>query len=444
MHGPDFDPVTITFVFELVLLSGLLYVLASDVYIKREKRRTLTVLVLLVIGQNVIFYLDIGSLPWAARDDQLFKKLETILLYSVRPVMIVLFTEVVWDKAPKAIMASWTLAGINAAVSLTALFSPVVFSIYPNGIFQRGPLGYTCLVISALLILNLLCFLIRTYRTSKHFRLAIPILNTLMLIVGTSYDMAMTGGDTRITGLGLALVGNCVFYYIWVHLQFVRAHENELKASQRIQLMKTQIRPHFLFNTLSTIRAEYARDPDLGEQTLTKFSKYLRQNLDAMEEVDVIPFSREMEHTRLYADIEMLRFPSVRVEYDLRDEDFVIPFLTVQPLVENAIRHGVRGRKEGIVSVSSRLEKNWHIVEIRDNGVGFDVSAPPKPGESHIGIENVRTRVEQVSGGSLQVKSEIGKGTTATLRIPASGGRNEAERQTGEKSEPRNGEKTAP
>ena len=419
VHGPDYDPVSLTFVFELSLLAVLLYVLASDVYINREKRRTLAVLILLVACHNAICYADIASKPWAMVYDQFFKKLESIVTYSLRPVMILMFTSVVRDDRQKTGWLSWTLVGINAAVYLTAFVSPVAFSFYPGGTFRRGPLGYTCPLISGLLMLNLLCFLFRTFRRTKGFSLVIPVLNTLMLMAGVAYDLAMTGGDTRITGLGHALVGNCIFYYLWLHLRFVRAHEDEMRASQRIQMMKTQIQPHFLFNTLNTIRAVYAMDPAQGEQTLAKFSKYLRQNLDAMERTDLIPFSQEMDHTRLYAEIEMLRFPSIRVKYDLQDEGFDLPVLSVQPLVENAIRHGVRSREEGLVCVSSWREKEDHLVEIRDNGIGFDPAAPRKPNESHIGIENVRNRLEQLCGGSLQVESAVGKGTVVTLRIPA-------------------------
>ena len=164
----------------------------------------------------------------------------------------------------------------------------------------------------------------------------------------------------------------------------------------------------------------YAVNPPLANQTLEKFSKYLRQNLDAMEQPDLIPFSSEIEHTRLYADIEMLRFPHIRMEYRIDDEDFVIPALSVQPLVEDAIRHGVRSREEGVVSVSSYRDENDHVIEIRDNGVGFDPEEKKTTGETHIGIGNVRGRVEQLCGGSMKIESEIGKGTTVTLRIPIS------------------------
>ena len=246
----------------------------------------------------------------------------------------------------------------------------------------------------------------------------VPLISVLLIIGSIILDGLVGSSLQPVTFLTAAVVLNSCFYYVWLHLQFVHTHEQELKAGQRIRIMKTQIQPHFLFNTLNTIRAVYSMNPPLADQTLEKFSKYLRQNLDAMEQPDLIPFAREMEHTRLYADIEMLRFPHIRIEYRIDDEDFLIPALSVQPLVENAIRHGVRSREEGVVAVSSYRDESGHVVEIRDNGAGFDPDAPKAPGETHIGIENVRGRVEQLCGGSLEIESGIGKGTTVTLHIP--------------------------
>ena len=162
--------------------------------------------------------------------------------------------------------------------------------------------------------------------------------------------------------LTIAIVVGSVFYYIWLHLQFVREHENDLMASQRIQIMMTQIQPHFLFNALNTIRALYAKDPPLADKTLEDFSTYLRQNLESLS----------LDHTRLYAEIEVLRFPNIHVEYRTWDQDFQIPALTIQPLVENAIRHGVRNRKDGLVTVTTVCESGCHRITVQDNGVGFD------------------------------------------------------------------------
>ena len=121
-------------------------------------------------------------------------------------------------------------------------------------------------------------------------------------------------------------------------------------------------------------------------------------------------------NTRLYADIEILRFPNIRVEYRIEDAQFRIPALTIQPLVENAIRHGVRSREDGLVTISTVREAGAHRITVQDNGVGFD----PKhqQDESHIGLQNVKERVERMCGGTVIVESEIGAGTVVTLLIP--------------------------
>ena len=114
---------------------------------------------------------------------------------------------------------------------------------------------------------------------------------------------------------------SCVMYYIWLHLQFVRKHERALLAEHRIQIMMTQIQPHFLFNTLSAIRALIGKDQKAASHTVGLFSAYLRQNLESLNQAEVIPLSKEIEHTKIYAEIEMIRFPNIRVEYDIRDEE---------------------------------------------------------------------------------------------------------------------------
>lgn len=148
------------------------------------------------------------------------------------------------------------------------------------------------------------------------------------------------------------------------------------------------------------------------------FGSYLRQNMDTLDTKGLIPFDKELEHTRLYADIEMIRFENVRFEYEIEDRSFTLPPLTVQPLVENAIRHGVCGREEGIVRVQTHRVAGWHVITIQDNGVGFVGSRLGEPEEGHIGIRNVRERVESLCGGSLVLESLPGEGTTVYIRIP--------------------------
>jgi LytS/YehU family sensor histidine kinase len=214
------------------------------------------------------------------------------------------------------------------------------------------------------------------------------------------------------------MVSCCVFYYIWLHQQFVRRHERDMMAEQRIQIMMTQIQPHFLYNTLSTIQVLCVVDPPQAAEITGKFSVYLRQNLDSLEFPGMTTFEKELEHTRTYADIERVRFPNIRVEYEIEDAGFSLPPLTVQPLVENAIRHGVRIREEGVVRVLARKTEGGHEVVISDNGVGFDTDAVKQLDGTHIGLKNVRERIETMCGGSVTVLSRPGEGTKVTVFIP--------------------------
>ena len=188
-------------------------------------------------------------------------------------------------------------------------------------------------------------------------------------------------------------------------------------AEQRIEIMMTQIQPHFLNNTLSTIQALCRIDPEKAFDTTAKFGTYLRQNIEFLNQPDLIPLEKEIEHTRLYADIERLRFPNITVVYDLGDTEFSLPVLTIQPLVENAIRHGVRIRKSGLVTVRTQAYDDRHEITITDNGKGFEPRTATRGG-MHIGIQNVRERIERMCGGTLKIDSKIGEGTTVTIQLP--------------------------
>ena len=114
----------------------------------------------------------------------------------------------------------------------------------------------------------------------------------------------------------------------------------------------------------------------------------------------------------------MIRFENVRVEYDVKDDSFSVPALTVQPIVENAIKHGVRIRNEGIVKVSTQRKEKYHEIVISDNGIGFDTKQQSDSETGHIGIKNVEERLRKMCHGTVSVESKPGEGTTVTMRIP--------------------------
>lgn len=399
----------------LLILLGLAYAVAVDSFLSARIRRIMLVIVVLILSLVVQSYLDYLldkriALPLA-------RILTGIYGYSVRPVILLLFLYIVGSK--RIARAFWPLVGLNALIHLTALFSDVCFTISAANHFRRGPLGYSCHIVSGILLAVLLWATIREYSRVRRSEMMIPICNVLVIVAAVMLDSGLLSNlDAPISFLTIAVVVCTLFYYIWLHLQFVREHEQALQAEQRIQIMMTQIQPHFLYNTIATFKALCRKDPEQAAEVADKFGAYLRQNLDSLGMTGRIPFRQELEHTKLYSDIEMVRFENVRVEYDVAGEEFTVPPLILQPMVENAIRHGVRIRDEGLVRVTVRRGTNCHEIIVADNGTGFDPERVESLEGSHIGIRNVRERVQTMCGGSVEIDSRPGEGTTVTIRIP--------------------------
>jgi len=185
-------------------------------------------------------------------------------------------------------------------------------------------------------------------------------------------------------------------------------------------LMLSQIQPHFLYNALNTIKYLTKKDPKTAETAIVKFSNYLRANMDSLTQKEPIPFENELEHVKNYISIEMLRFADrLSVEYDISFSDFKIPPLTVQPIAENAIKHGVNQRPEGgTVKISAYEEGGNAIVVVEDNGVGFDINQKHTDNRSHVGIKNIIVRLKEMMNAEVKIESVIGEGTKVTIIIP--------------------------
>ena len=186
--------------------------------------------------------------------------------------------------------------------------------------------------------------------------------------------------------------------------------------------MLSQIHPHFIFNVLGTIRGLCRENPAQAWQGLGDFSNYLRGNMNALTNATLIPFDTELRHVEAYLRLEQMRMSeSLSVVYDIQEQDFLLPPLTIQPLVENAVKHGIRGRADGgTVTIRSRREERRIVIAVEDNGVGFD---PQRPGDGsenqdHIGLKNVQKRVEKMLSGTLRIHSEPARGTTVVLEFP--------------------------
>ena len=189
----------------------------------------------------------------------------------------------------------------------------------------------------------------------------------------------------------------------------------------KVGVMVSQIRPHFIYNALTSIAMMCQIDPDTAQEATITFADYLRGNMDSLNQTKPVPFSTELDHLKKYLYIEKMRFSDLlNIEYDIQTVDFQLPLLSIQPLVENAVKHGV-GMKEdgGTVTIATKETDTAFEVIIKDDGVGFDQNAPKQnDGKSHVGMENTKKRLHDMCGGEVKIESVVGEGTTATVILP--------------------------
>ena len=197
----------------------------------------------------------------------------------------------------------------------------------------------------------------------------------------------------------------------------------------KVGVMVSQIQPHFMYNALTSIAMLCSEDPDTAQEATVTFAKYLRGNMDSLKQTAPVPFEQELEHLKKYLYIEKLRFDEkLNIVYDIETTDFRLPQLSIQPLVENAVKHGVGMKKKGgTVTISTRETEEDYRVIISDDGVGFDMEEVRKKqetesdGKSHVGMENTRRRLQDMCDGRVEIESTPGEGTIATVILPKSG-----------------------
>ena len=193
---------------------------------------------------------------------------------------------------------------------------------------------------------------------------------------------------------------------------------NAQLAETRISTMMSQIRPHFIYNTLGSIEQLCEIDPKKAGELVHDFAKYLRGNFGELDNPKPILMSKEMEHVHHYVSIENVRFPDMTFTFEMNSEDFNIPALTIQPIVENAIKHGLmKLQKGGSIRVVSYETETHYCVQIEDDGVGFDTSLLLDE-RKHVGLRNIRERLKVMVNGTLEIESAINVGTKVSIQIP--------------------------
>ncbi len=212
--------------------------------------------------------------------------------------------------------------------------------------------------------------------------------------------------------LGTTSVLQIIYHVVCVN-QAMQAREQERElVDARIQLALSQIGSHFIYNVLNSIYVLCGKDPKLAQKEIVTFSNYLRSNTENLEHERMIPFRKEMNHVRAYLELEKMRFyGELESEEDLRITEFDVPAFTIQPLVENAVKHGLQPKEgKGTVRIRTTEEENAYVVEVTDDGVGFSADDFPRMDETHVGIRNVKKKTGFDLGGNLKYRRKKRRG----------------------------------
>ena len=307
------------------------------------------------------------------------------------------------------------LFGLYFTLLVIAQFIPVFYYVTPDNLFHFGP-WYPVLILPTLVmeLLNLFGLLRRRSVLTKKRFYAI-LISMLPLTVALIVHLFVAAFPFIITGIAISAIS----MYGLVLSDEIEQHFRQQQeiARQNAGIMALQMRPHFIHNTLMSIYYLCQQDPSEAQRVTLDFNTYLEKNMTALAGDETIPFSEELEHTRAYLNVEQALYDeSLFVVYDTPHTAFRVPPLTLQPIVENAVKHGLDPDLEPLrISIQTRRTDSGSEIVVSDNGPGF---APADDGSPHIALANIRQRLEMMCGGKMTIMSCKGGGTAVKLTIP--------------------------
>jgi hypothetical protein len=312
----------------------------------------------------------------------------------------------------RTVVALWI---IFLLIVVFAQFTDFIYYTEENNRYYRGP-GYVLLLIPLIVIMILnIAAVFRTHKklSKKYFIGLLVYLFTMTVAV----VMHMLIAVDMMVVFGIALCALTMFgFIISDNMEQYMRQQREI-AHQRSSVMVLQMRPHFIYNTMMGIYYLCDQDPAKAKQVTLDFTSYLRKNFTAIASEEMIPFNDELEHTRAYLAVEQAQFEdSLFVSFDTPHTMFRVPPLTLQPIVENAVKHGMNESCDPIhISVVTRQTDLSSEIIVNDDGPGFK---PTDDDEPHIALNNIRQRLELMCGGRLEVAPREGGGTSVKVTIP--------------------------
>jgi signal transduction histidine kinase len=407
----------------ILLVAGLIVLMLSNRKNKLPAVFTLWIMTIIMVLSLFVEFVC----KWSENDPSLadIRYWTTIIKYLIPPTILMMQVMVLVDTARMRRL----LIIPNLINALAVTVGPVVTGLEvlhydSHYYFVGGPLRVFPFVVSFfyLAVLAVTSFKFFYDVTLQHNAIVVYLAISTVIACILEFTGIISGIVKYVQIVDIYLY---YFFLNFVYMTRIREEnlEKELSLTQKelelsntnVRLLQNQISPHFIYNALFIIKALIWTDQQRASDAVDDFSLYIRRNIEAMRSNELIRFSEELEHIKAFLNIENVdNETGLVVEYHIGELDFQLPPLTVEPLVENAIIHGIGTLESGgVITISSEKADGGYRICVEDNGVGFDVENT----QFGIGLENAKTRLELQCGGRLEIASRPGC-TKATVFVP--------------------------
>jgi len=310
------------------------------------------------------------------------------------------------------------ILGLYLIMLTVAQFTDVFYYVTPDNQFNRGQLWALWMTpLAVCMVLNTTGLFYRAKKLPRKYFIALLIYflyMTAMILTHLFYYVE-----------ALIVIGMALFALISFVLILSDNMDNHIRkeyqiAHQRAGIMVLQMRPHFIFNTMMGIYYLCDRDPQKAKKVTLDFTSYLRKNFAAIASEEPVPFSDELEHTRAYLAVEQAQFDdTLFVDFNTPYRSFRVPPLTLQPIVENAVKHGMKSSNDPIhITIVTRHTNNAVEIIVEDDGVGFDPAGNTDDNDPHIALNNIKERLKMTCDGKMTIAPRDGGGTSVKITIP--------------------------
>lgn len=408
------------------LISSMVVAILLFSQVVKKKKTRLDILFLIMLSVHLICTLS-DAVNWAfdGKQGAVFRMLTVsgnFLSYAVSAFAYPPFLYYVMTTAKKVgrklLYAAGAISVLMVMLSVLNLFNGMFYTIDHNNVFRWGKWDG---LFNIFVFVQLLLPLIQILRSRK-------VLEREQTITFMAYEiLPILAIFLSLIPIELTLVYPATMLsLLLLYVNVQQEQENRLVRQEaelsenRMAIMISQIQPHFLFNALTAAANLCVKEPVEAQRAITDFAKYLRGNMQALTQRQPISFTDELRHIRYYLNLEQMRFgKKLNIVMEIGPIDFLVPALTVQPILENAIKHGVSSRENGgtVVLRTEETPDAWRII-VKDDGIGFNSAQVEGEGKEHIGIINVRSRLAAMVGGGLEIRSVEGVGTVAEFTLP--------------------------